>query len=198
MTLKGSRFYFTAYVLIIIFMVGCATTANSIVQLSREKYVSQVNPKDYKMFRGRRILFSSIIDKSTNTSNLAYYNPERTIGYQLYYTLPLQGMPQPVVSFFWYALQKGFDHAGIIIEESAPFVDIELTMILRSVTDKEINFDVFFTRMGRLIYEKNYLVKTPYVQTTNNFVLEQRAYGMIDSMIKTILDDPNFKKMFLK
>ena len=107
-------------------------------------------------------------------------------------------MPQPVVSFFWYALQKGFDHVGIIIEESAPFVDIELTMILRSVTDREINFDVFFTRMGRLIYEKNYLVKTPYVQTTNNFVLEQRAYGMIDSMIKTILEDPNFKKMFLK
>lgn len=198
MTLKGFRFYSTAFVLIIIFMVGCASTSSSIVQLSREKYVSQVNPKDYRMYRGKRIVFSSIIDKSTNTSNLAYYNPDKTIGYQLYYTLPQQGMPQPVVSFFWYALQKGFDHAGIIIEESAPFVDIELTMVFRSVTDREINFDVIFTRASKLIYEKNYLVKTPSVQTTKNSVLEQRAYGMIDSMIKTILDDPNFKKMFLK
>lgn len=198
MTSKGFKVYCIANVLIIIFMIGCAPTANTIVQLGREKYVSQINPEDYKMVRGKKILFSSIMDKSTNTVNLGYFNPERTVGYQLFYGLPDIGMPQPVVSFFWYALKKGFDHAGIIIEESSPIYDAELTMTFRSVTDREINFDVVFTRMGGLFYQKNYSVKTPDVRTTDKTVLERRAYGMIDSMVKTILDDPDFNKMFLK
>lgn len=198
MTSKTFKVYFLAYVLIIIFMVGCGPTANTIVQLGRDKYVSQINPEDYKTVRGKRVLFSSIIDKSTNTENLGYYNPERTVGYQLYYTLPDRGMAQPVVSFFWYALKKGFDHAGIIIEESSPIYDAQLTMIFRSLTDREINFDVIFTRMGSLFYEKNYTVMNPDVQTTDKSILELRAYSMIDSMVKTILDDPDFEKMFLK
>lgn len=107
-------------------------------------------------------------------------------------------MPQPVVSFFWYALKKGFEHAGIIIEDSSTVYDAQLTMIFRSVTDREINFDVIFSRMGQLIYEKNYSVKTPDGQITDKSILEQRAYSMIDSMVKIILDDPDFNKMFLK
>ena len=105
-------------------------------------------------------------------------------------------MSQPVVSFFWYALKKGFDHAGIIIEESSPIYDAELIMTFRSVTDREIIFDVLFTQMGRKLYTKTYSVKSPNVPTEDVSVLEQNAYGMIDSMVKTILDDPDFKKIF--
>lgn len=64
---KWFKVYFTAYVLIIMFMVGCVPYANTFVQLGREKYVSQINPEDYKMVRGKRILFDSIEDKSTKT-----------------------------------------------------------------------------------------------------------------------------------
>jgi hypothetical protein len=198
MIFQRIKVHFIACVLIVIFIVGCGPTANTIVQLGRQKYISHINPEDYKTVQGKRILFSSIIDKSTNTENLGYFNPERTVGYQLFYGLPDQGMPQPVVSFFWYALKKGFDHAGIIIEESSPIYDAELTMTFRSVTDREINFDVIFSRLGGLFYQKNYSVKNPNGQTTDKSVLEQRAYSMIDSMVKTILDDPDFKKMFLK
>ena len=195
---KWFKVYFTVYFLIIIVMVGCVPYANTFVQLGREKYVSQVNPEDYKMVRGKRILFNSMEDKSTNTHNLGYFNPERTVAYHLYYGLPDQGMPQPVVSFFWYALKKGFEHAGIIIEESSAIYDAELTIIFRSITDREINFNVIFSRVGVLFYQKNYSVITPEVQTTDKSVLEQHAYSMIDNMVKVILDDPDFNKMFLK
>lgn len=189
---------FIACALIVLFMIGCGPVVNTTVMLSRDKYVSQLNPEDYKFFAGKRILFNSIIDKSTNTSNLYYYNPEQTLGYSLYYKNPGQTMAQPVVSFFWYALQKGFDHAGIIIEESSPIYDAELTMTFLSVTDREIIFDVLFTKMGRIICQKNYSVKSPDVKTEDVSVLEQRAYGMIDSMVKAILDDPDFKKISKK
>jgi hypothetical protein len=198
MKLKWFKIYFIAYAIIITFIVGCGPIANQIVMLSRDNYVSKINPDDYKVFQGKRILFHSIIDKSTNTSNLAYYNPERTVGYGLYYKSPGDGWAQPVVSFFWYALKKGFDHAGIIMEESSPIYDAELTITFRSVTDREINFDVIFTKTGKLYYQKNYSVKSPDVQTINNAVLEERAYGMLDSMVKAILDDPDFKNMFFK
>jgi hypothetical protein len=196
MKLKWVKLYSIAYALIIIFIAGCGPMANQVVMLSRDNYVSKINPDDYKVFQGKRILFHTIIDKSTNTSNLAYYNPERTVGYGLYYKSPGDGWAQPVVSFFWYALKKGFDHVGIIMEESSPIYDAELTITFRSVTDREINFDVVFTKMGKLYYEKNYSVKNTEVGTTDNTALEKRAYGMLDSMVKTILDDPDFKKIF--
>lgn len=192
---RGFKFYFIALVVIAFFVIGCGPVVNTTVKLGRDNYVSKIKAEDYKDFQGKNILFHSIIDKSTNTSNLSYYNPEKTIGYDLFYKSPGVGMAQPVVSFFWYALKKGFDHAGIIIEESAAIYDAELTIVFQSVTDRKIIFDVLFTRMGKLIYKKTYSVKDPDAPIEDISILEQRQYGMIDAMVKTILDDPDFKKM---
>lgn len=194
MTSKGFKVNFIACVLIVLFMAGCAPTANTVVTLSRDRYSPNINVEEYKTYIGKTILFSSIIDKS-GTSNLAYYNPDKTVGYQLYYTSSAF-VNQPVISFFWYALQKGFEHAGLKVETSGPVYDAELTIIFTSLTDKEIQFDVIGTKMGALLYKKHCVVRTPDVKTTDTTILEKRAYGMIDSMIKTILDDSDFKKIF--
>lgn len=191
----GCRVSFIVCALLVIFIVGCAPMTNTIVTLGRDNYVPQLNPNDYKQFHDKQILFHSIKDQSANTSNLAFYNPERTVGYSLYYKRPNEGMAQPVVSFFWYALKKGFDHIGIIIEESSPIYDAEMNMTFRSVTDREIKFHVLFTKLGKKFYEKTYSVKTPDVRTDDAAVLEKQAYGMIDAMVKAIVDDPDFKRM---
>jgi len=192
---KGNGVFFIACVLLMLVLFGCGPTTSTVVTLGRDNYVPQLNPDDYKMLQGKQILFHTIKDQSTNTSNLAYYNPERTIGYSLYYKRPNEGMAQPVVSFFWYALKKGFDHIGIIIEESSPLYDAETIMTFRSVTDREIKFHVLFTKLGRKFYEKTYTVKAPDAPTDDAAALEKRAYGMIDAMVKTIVDDPDFKRM---
>lgn len=190
------KVHLIAYVLIIIFMAGCSpSVVKTVVPLSRENYVSQINPDDYKEIRGKRILFHGITDESTNTSNFFYYDPARTVGYQLYFSIPEKGMPQPLISFFWYALQKGFERAGLIIEDTSPTFDAELLMTIRSLTDREINFDVQLKGKTELIYEKKYVVTTPDLETTDKFFLEKRAYGMLDSIVKTVLDDPDFKKI---
>ena len=191
----GYKTCFIVYAMLMIFIVGCGPMTSTIVTLSRDNYVPQLNANDYKQFHGKHILFHSIKDQSANTSNLAFYNPERTIGYSLFYKRPNEGMAQPVVSFFWYALKKGFDHIGIIIEESSPIYDAEMIMTLRSVTDREITFHVLFTKLGKKFYEKTYSVKAPDVRTDDAAVLEKHAYGMIDAMVKAIADDPDFKRM---
>ena len=63
------------------------------------------------------------------------------------------------------------------------------------VFDK-INFNVLLTKMGSQLYKKNYVIRETNGKTTDPVVLEQRAYRMIDSIVKTILSDQDFQKAF--
>jgi hypothetical protein len=173
---------------------GCGPYATNIVDLNRDKYVCKINPAQFNNFQGKRILLSTIIDESKNTTNLGYYNPDKTIGYRLSYSE--SSVQQPVVSYFWYALKKGFECAGIRIF-SYGLYDAELSLIFKSLTDEEIKFTMIVTKIGKLIYQHDYLIKMPEAQSKDHAVLEQRAYGMLDSIVRTILDDPDFQKAFM-
>ena len=61
-----------------------------------------------------------------------------------------------------------------------------------SLTDREAIFKVLLKQTDKLFYEKDYVARTPEIQTLDKFALEKRAYGMFDSIVKTILDDPDF------
>jgi hypothetical protein len=173
---------------------GCGPYATNIVDLNRDKYVCKINPAQFNNFQGKRFLLSTIIDESKNTTNLGYYNPDKTIGYRLSYSE--SSVQQPVVSYFWYALKKGFECAGIRIF-SYGLYDAELSFIFKSLTDEEIKFTMIVTKIGKLIYQHDYVIKMPEAQSKDHAVLEQRAYGMLDSIVRTILDDPDFQKAFM-
>jgi hypothetical protein len=173
---------------------GCGPYATNIVDLNRDKFVCKINPAQFNNFQGKRFLLSTIIDESKNTTNLGYYNPDKTIGYRLSYSE--SSVQQPVVSYFWYALKKGFECAGIRIF-SYGLYDAELSFIFKSLTDEEIKFTMIVTKIGKLIYQHDYVIKMPEAQSKDHAVLEQRAYGMLDSIVRTILDDPDFQKAFM-
>jgi len=173
---------------------GCGPYATNIVDLNRDKYVCKINPAQFNNFQGKRFLLSTIIDESKNTTNLGYYNPDKTIGYRLSYSE--SSVQQPVVSYFWYALKKGFECAGIRIF-SYGLYDAELSLIFKSLTDEEIKFTMIVTKIGKLIYQHDYVIKMAEAQSKDHAVLEQRAYGMLDSIVRTILDDPDFQKAFM-
>jgi hypothetical protein len=181
--------------LTVLMMAGCGPFTDTVVQLNREKYVCQIDPNQFSAFQGKRLLLMNITDQSRNTSNLAYYNPEKTVGYQLFYSSQHQ-MPQPVVSYFWYALQKGFECAGVRIEEHGRIYDAELSLVFRSLTDEEIRFQAFLVRKAVPVFEKEYVVTMPKVQPGNKKALEDRAYRMLDAMVVDMLSDPDFKKAF--
>jgi len=174
---------------------GCGPYTNNIVDLNRDRYVCKIDPAQFNNFQGKRILLSTIIDESKNTSNMGYYNPEKMIGYRLY--SGENTLQQPVVTYFWYSLKKGFECAGIRIEEHGLVYDAELSLIFKSLTDEEIKFTMLLTKAGKIMYQQDYVVKMPEAQSKDHAVLEQRAYGMLDSIVKTILNDPDFQKAFL-
>jgi hypothetical protein len=214
----GVAFIISLYVISCI-LWGCApaTSVVKVIDLNRERYVCKIDPAQFSDYKGKQFLLSSIEDMSKNTDNLYYYNPQRTIGYKLNYDY--HSMQQPVVSFFWYALKKGFECTGLKIEESGPGFDGELYLTFNSLTDEEIQFHADFRKGLEGSMSKNYVVTTPKVdigeiRAQKQFVLnpdpekpapspisedtakrlELRAYGMLDSIVTTILNDPDFKK----
>lgn len=176
-------------------MIGCGPVPATLVNLNRERYVCKIDPSKFSQYQGKRILLSTIIDESKNTSNLYFYNPEQTIGYQLYYSS--RSMQQPVVSYFWYALQKAFECGGIRIEERGPIYDAELSLVFKSLLEMK-KYNSLLTKKGSLLYSKRYEIRMPEVGTRNVDILEQRAYGMLDSIVTTILSDPDFQNAIAK
>jgi hypothetical protein len=167
------------------------------VELDPKRYVCKIDPVQFSKFHGKRILLSSIIDESRNASAFNYYNPDGTITYKLYNSSS-SPILQLVIQYFWYGLQKGFDCAGVKIEapESTAY-DAELSLTFNSLTDEEIRFKAILTKAGKLTYRKDYVINIPEVNTTEKAIFEQRAYGMLDSIVTTILNDPDFQKAFL-
>ena len=81
--------------------------------------------------------------------------------------------------------------------EHSPYYDAELTLILHSLTDEEIQFEIDLIKSDKLTYNKYYVVRLPTVESSNAEMLEKRAYAMLDSIVTTILNDPDFQKALL-
>jgi hypothetical protein len=183
--------------LTVLMMTACAPYARTVVPLNRDNYICRNDPGQFSRYQGKSILLTTIRDESKNTSNLAYYNPEGTVGYQLFYSSD-HSIQQPVPSYFWYALKKGFECAGIRIEEYGPIYDAELSLTLLSLTDEEIQFRALLTRNGVLTLQKEYAVAMPKLPVIDKGLLEDRAYRMLDAIVATILTDPGFHKAFFE
>lgn len=108
--------------LVLLFLLSCAsfTPPEGVlnVQLSRDQYNPLVQTSKLSEYKGRTIIFDSIDIDAKDVENMYYLNQEQTVGYTLFYKT--SGMPQPVVSFFWYALQKKFSSIGIDVKEGGP------------------------------------------------------------------------------
>ena len=144
----------------------------------------------------RPALFDSIdVSEGSNITNFYYLSADKTVGYTLYYTL--DKMQQPVVSFFWYALQKAFEDIGIVVKEEAPLKNIpQLNLKILTLTDQEAKFRVKLFRNGALLLEKEIVAVQKYPPTKDIPELEKRQYVFIDSMAGAILSDPDFKREF--
>ena len=177
---------------IIFVLIGCVPFPNKMIQLNRERYVCKIDPAPYGQLQGKRILLSTIIDKSKNTTNFNYYNPKQTIGYEIYYSSYSQ--MQPVVSYFWYSLKKGFECAGVGIDEHGLNYDAELALTINSLNDEEIQFTATLSRKQNWLYKRDYVVRIPAVHADESSTLEQRAYGMLDSIVIAILNDEYFQR----
>ncbi len=176
---------------------GCAAPRIvKTVELSTDVYACKLDPASFSPYQGKHVLMSSIRNKSRNTTALFYFDSERTVGYRSYF--PASTEPQPVEVYFWYGLQKAFGCAGIRIEGQGTGHDAELSLTFHSLTDVEIIFTADLTKADKYTYSREYTVRMPPADEGRHGTPEQRAYGMLDAIVSTMLKDPEFGKTMLK
>ena len=165
------------------------------VRVSRDQYQPLLESSKFAEYRGQIIIFDSIDIDARDVTNFYYLNDDKTVGYTLFYTS--DGIQQPVVSFFWYALQKSFINVGIDIREGGLIKNAaRLNLKITALTDQEAKFTVSLLRNGLLLMQKEIVVSKKFSPTKDDSELKKRAYEFIDLIAETILSDPDFKREF--
>jgi len=119
----------------------------------------------------------------------------KTIGYTLFYKS--DGIQQPVVSFFWYAMQKVFQDVGIDVREELVIKNVpKLDLKIMSLTDQDAKFILTLSRNGILLVLKEINVSQKLPPTKDIPELKKRSYMFIDRIAEAILSDPDFKREF--
>jgi hypothetical protein len=192
----ASFFILSTLILSSLLLFSClAPPTGIIVKVNRENYQPRIKPSVYDEYKGRIMLFDSIDIEAPNVENLYYLSEDKTIGYTLLYTA--ERMPQPVVSFFWYALQKAFTDIGINVKEdllikNAPQIHLNILYL----TDQNAKFKLSLLRNKHLLMQKEISVSNKFPPTKNISELEKRSYEFIDLIAEAILSDPDFKREF--
>jgi len=165
------------------------------VIVSRDQYQPLLESSKFAEYRGQIIIFDSIDIDARDVTNFYYLNDDKTVGYTLFYTS--DGIQQPVVSFFWYALQKSFVNVGLDIREGGLIKNTaRLNLKITALTDQEAKFILSLLRNGLLLMQKEIIVSKKFPPTKDVSELKKSAYEFIDLIAETILSDPDFKREF--
>jgi hypothetical protein len=165
------------------------------VPVSRDQYQPLLDKSKYAEYRGQKMIFDSIDIEAPDVTNFYYLSEDKTAGYTLFYKS--DGIQQPVVSFFWYALQKVFVDIGIDVREVGLIKNAaQVNLKIMSLTDQEAKFIVSLSRNGYLIMQKEIIASQKLPPTKDLSELKKRAYAFIDLIAETILSDPDFKREF--
>lgn len=188
---------FVLFLAIISLLVSCsfpppAGVLN--VPVSRDKYYPALQPAKYSEYKGQVVIFDSLEIAAPGVENFYYLNADKTVGYTLFYTS--EGIQQPVVSFFWYALQKSFEHVGIVVKDGIIKNANQLHIKILWLSDQKAIFNVSLLRNGYLLYQKDIGVFKPFPASKDIAELQKRSFEYIDSIAGTILNDPDFKREF--
>ena len=161
-------------------------------------YLKEYTPKfsgPIPVYKGRKMCLANIRNDAQNTTNFSYYSKDNKVQYLL--SNQANTHIQLIPSFFWYAYQKAFEHAGIQTFPRCGTDMPELWIIFKSFDDEELRFRIALYENRETIVEKELTISLPPVENRSPEVLKNRAYEMIDLTITTILKDSGFQAGFI-
>jgi hypothetical protein len=173
-------------VIMAILITGCGGRA----KVSLENYEPAFT-RDHRVYKGKSVYLMNFENQAEDTTIWYYFSTDRKLSY---------GIDDLIHNYFWY----GFYHALVKVGMRVTNVDnpdlsapaMWLTLI--SITDEHFQLKVTVQQKGAAVFVKRYEVKEPPLlgdeRTPLN--LEKRAYKMTNGLFETILDDPEFKKIF--
>jgi hypothetical protein len=168
-----------------------------LVPLYLYDYTPQFDADSYRHLKGKNMCMSSIRNDAQNTTNFSYYSKDLRVRYEL------SNKPNThimfVQSYFWYAYEKAFSHAGIEVShrcasENTP----ELWIIFQEFDDDDLRLKMNILKNRETVYEKEIHVRMSPAVTREPVSLRLRAYDMIDLTVAEMLADPGFQQFLLK
>ncbi|HPD57194.1 MAG TPA: hypothetical protein P5294_08650 [Smithellaceae bacterium] len=188
----------------ILLFAACQTTTavhsdpqSYLVPLYLYDYAPKFDADSYRHLKGKGMCMSGIRNDAQNTTNFSFYSKDLKVRYEL------SNKPNThimfVQSYFWYAYEKAFRHAGIEVShrcasENTP----ELWIIFQELDDDDLRLKMNILKNRESVYEKEILVRMPPAVTRDPVSLRLRAYDMIDLTVAQMLADPVFQQFLLQ
>lgn len=198
---SNSTFFRLITVLFFLTQLGsCSSTVNLNADLKDydvNLYLKEYTPKfnvANTQYKGKKLCLDNIRNDAPNTTNFSYHSKDIRVRYLL--SNRANTHIQLVPSFFWYAYQKAFEHAGIETLTRCQTSMPELWIVFLSFDDEELKFKITLYENREKIFEKDMMVSMPPASERNPILLKNRGYEMIDLTIQTILNDTGFQAAF--
>jgi len=197
---SGNIFRLLTLLVLLTLLSSCASTVNVAADLKEyninlylAEYTPQFNAANPE-YKGKKMCLDNIRNDARNTTNFSYYSKDNRVQYLL--SNRANTHVQLVPSFFWYAYQKAFEHAGIKTLERCETNIPEVWIVLLSFDEDELKFKVTLYENRETIFEKEMKVTIPPAPERDPILLKKRAYDMIDLTAQTILNDSGFQAAF--
>ncbi len=191
---KSRLVLLTGILLCALLAVNTAAQANT-VAVSLTNYSPNFTA-DLSVYKGKHINLLDFDNKAKDTTLGSYYSLDRKTHYS---------GSSFIDNYFWYSCEKALMSLGMVVsnrnkpDPHAPGV----WMSLKSMSEVKFEVEV---KLQKFIYgaslTKIYTITGENLpdkaeQRTKEY-LEQRAYNMTSKLFETILNDPEFKTMYLK
>jgi hypothetical protein len=172
--------------IVAIIIIGCGGHAN----VSLGNYEPAFT-RHHRVYEGKSVYLMNFENQANDTTIWYYFSPDRKVSY---------GSKDLIHNYFWYGLRDALVKQGMIVtnvdnpDPNAP----AMWLTLMSITDEHFQVKVTVQRKGEPDFVKRYEVKgSPLPSDDRKPVnLEKRAYEMTNRLFETILDDPDFRKIF--
>jgi hypothetical protein len=172
---------------------GAATaTASAYVYVQQDRYIPAL-AGDLSAYRDRPILLDEFVNEVENTGTYYYYSPDGNVTYE---TEPW------VEEYLRTSFGKAMTSVGMVVLLEPPpaaapsLADLQVTLI--SWDDYAMRFQALLSRAGQAIYQQEYRVEVPRIETAETQILEDRAYGIMDMVVSGMLSDPGFQAAVLQ
>jgi len=190
-------------------MLGCA--AGSKVTMKQESYTPGFRTADFGRYKGKAVILDNFTNQASNTKSWGYNSADNKVYYEA--TTHLE-------SYLWYCFQKAFQQMGMKVYDQtyggywgpyhpywwgaappprAPAAvrgATDFQLVLTSMTDQEVKFQVLLFRNGESKLQKDFTATAQPVSSQDPQALEKGAYRLVDQMILTIFRDKDFQRAF--
>jgi hypothetical protein len=167
-------------------IIGCGGMAN----VSLQGY-KPVFTRDHSVYKGKSVYLMNFENQANDTTIWYYFSTDRKVSY---------GTKDVIHNYFWYGLRDALVKVGMIVtnvdnpDPNAP----AMWLTLMSINDEHFQVKVTVQRKGEPDFAERYEVKESPLPSDDRMPanLEKRAYEMTNRLFETILNDPDFKKIF--